>query len=69
MQFTIFLSYRVNDQISVEKMMQLAHACILRKGPGPSSESIPAVKHMDFVLLKCFGSYVAKFFKIVFLAR
>lgn len=49
--------------------MHLAPACLLRKKPGPRSESIPVVKHTNFVFLKPFGTYVVRFFKIVFLAR
>lgn len=61
MQFTVFLSYRVYNQISVKKMMQLALTCILRKGPGLRSKSIPSLGHG--FCLKPFGTSVVRFLR------
>jgi len=73
MQFTVFLSHSVKNQISVEKMVQLAPECILTTGPCPRSESIPtSCKYHDFfVFLKPFGTSIFPFLKqcVFFLAR
>lgn len=58
----LFLSYGVNNQILVGKIIQLAHACILKEGPGLRGGGIPALKH-GFCLLTLFETLIARFLR------